>query len=468
MTQTINCTSCGAANQMPEGKKSMFCAFCGSSIKEVDNENKLTNQSSIITKPEISKKKTGKGEEYVAKFKFDKFNNLVDKGYVKKIEVLLDEGGELSLIDRNIKSLDEITVWFSDNELCEIKTLNLNNNKINSLEGIERFQALKTLSLNNNEIHELPKENLFLKNLFRIYLFGNHIEESISQYDLNYYSNIRFYVPTIKKITPLPDVVGKMVLSCNNLNINTVEEIVDLYSNNELSEIESVNFSNNKIKTLKGLSNFTSNDINFSNNDLTLIDDLPKKFKGDSMGASLDLNFNHNINLVEFTNEITQSFYTAKISKITIYLVGCKSFNYDSFSKISFNQIFYSTDSEWSYFRIIVGNENIVMPICLKKIGFVNEGTIWTLPKKGNPSYSKSGCFIATATMSSYDHPKVMELRYFRDNWLLQKSWGEGFVKWYYHYGAIAAKVIEKSFVLKKICYMFIVKPLVYLSRIVK
>lgn len=84
------------------------------------------------------------------------------------------------------------------------------------------------------------------------------------------------------------------------------------------------------------------------------------------------------------------------------------------------------------------------------------------------PDFPKSGwCFIATAAMGSYDHPQVMELRHFRDEWILNKNWGEGFVKWYYHYGAIAAKFIEKSFVLKKLSYLLIVKPLVYLSRIV-
>jgi hypothetical protein len=80
----------------------------------------------------------------------------------------------------------------------------------------------------------------------------------------------------------------------------------------------------------------------------------------------------------------------------------------------------------------------------------------------------KKGCFIATAAVGSYYHPEVMELRKFRDNWILKKQWGESFVKWYYHYGAIAAKFIEKSFVLKKLSYLLIVKPLVYLSRIVK
>lgn len=80
----------------------------------------------------------------------------------------------------------------------------------------------------------------------------------------------------------------------------------------------------------------------------------------------------------------------------------------------------------------------------------------------------KSGwCFIATATMGSYDHPEVMELRNFRDNWILEKKWGESFVTWYYHYGSIAAKSIEKSFVLKKICYLLIVKPLYILSKLI-
>ena len=77
-------------------------------------------------------------------------------------------------------------------------------------------------------------------------------------------------------------------------------------------------------------------------------------------------------------------------------------------------------------------------------------------------------CFIATAALGSYDHSQVIELRHFRDQWILTKNWGAGFVKWYYHYGAIAAKFIEKSFTLKKLSYLFIVKPLVILSRIVK
>ena len=68
-----------------------------------------------------------------------------------------------------------------------------------------------------------------------------------------------------------------------------------------------------------------------------------------------------------------------------------------------------------------------------------------------NNSNKKEGCFVATAAMGSYNHPEVIELRIFRDNWILEKKWGKGFVTWYYHYGSIAAKFIEKSLVLKKI-----------------
>jgi hypothetical protein len=62
-------------------------------------------------------------------------------------------------------------------------------------------------------------------------------------------------------------------------------------------------------------------------------------------------------------------------------------------------------------------------------------------PNTQSTNKNKSGsCFIATATMGSYDHPEVMELRNFRENWILEKKWGAGFVDWYYHYGSIAAK----------------------------
>jgi len=61
-------------------------------------------------------------------------------------------------------------VWFSDNELMEIKGLVLKDNNISSLAGIERFEKLALLNLSNNKISELPDQDYSLKKIFRIYL----------------------------------------------------------------------------------------------------------------------------------------------------------------------------------------------------------------------------------------------------------------------------------------------------------
>lgn len=81
---------------------------------------------------------------------------------------------------------------------------------------------------------------------------------------------------------------------------------------------------------------------------------------------------------------------------------------------------------------------------------------------------NNSGCFIATAAMGDYNHPLVMELRLFRDNWLLKKEWGVKFTSWYYTHGPKAAILIEKSSFLKKIILVFLIKPLNFFIKKLK
>ena len=81
---------------------------------------------------------------------------------------------------------------------------------------------------------------------------------------------------------------------------------------------------------------------------------------------------------------------------------------------------------------------------------------------------TKNGCFIATATMGDYNHPVVMDLRLFRDNWLLKRKWGVQFTKWYYTTGPKAARVIEKSHLRRKVCYFLVIKPLHFISKTLK
>lgn len=86
-----------------------------------------------------------------------------------------------------------------------------------------------------------------------------------------------------------------------------------------------------------------------------------------------------------------------------------------------------------------------------------------------NKSKSKgSGCFIATAAMGDYNHPVVVDLRNFRDQWLLQRNWGAKFTNWYYTNGSKAASLIEKSFILRKLTFIFVVKPLQIITKKLK
>lgn len=77
-------------------------------------------------------------------------------------------------------------------------------------------------------------------------------------------------------------------------------------------------------------------------------------------------------------------------------------------------------------------------------------------------------CFIATATMGNYNHPVVIDLRIFRDEWLLKRKWGIKFTDWYYIHGSKAANVIEKYKFLKLVSFTLIVKPLQIISKLVR
>lgn len=89
----------------------------------------------------------------------------------------------------------------------------------------------------------------------------------------------------------------------------------------------------------------------------------------------------------------------------------------------------------------------------------------WEEPKSSEPKSSTgSGCFVATATMGDYNHPAVLQLRFFRDAYLLQRNWGRIFTRFYYKWGPYPANVIKKSDVLKKLSYYIIVKPLSFIS----
>lgn len=79
---------------------------------------------------------------------------------------------------------------------------------------------------------------------------------------------------------------------------------------------------------------------------------------------------------------------------------------------------------------------------------------------EGTENQNSEGCFIATATMGSYNHPVVIDLRSFRDNWLLKRDWGRRFTQLYYAYSPKFSSLIANHKVLKLLAFILIVKPL--------
>jgi len=78
-----------------------------------------------------------------------------------------------------------------------------------------------------------------------------------------------------------------------------------------------------------------------------------------------------------------------------------------------------------------------------------------------------SGCFIATATMGDYNNPTVIQLRYFRDNYLAKKNWGRSFIKTYYKYSPCIAILISKNPFLKIAFYFLLIKPVKHIATLI-
>ena len=182
--------------------------------------------------------------------------------------------------------------------------------------------------------------------------------------------------------------------------------------------------------------------------------------------------------------QIVQSNYDIGISNpilpsVTIHIpfVEGNGNDYEGFLKLEESALFTRVQGdEFNSYVIDFGNDPVgtayLASIILERVMGITKSSTLTyttsdfndVPSSSN-SESGSWCFIATATMGSYDHPEVMELRSFRDNWLLKKPWGRSFTKYYYRYGSYPAKFIENKKLLKKISYCLIIKPLLFIVR---
>lgn len=79
--------------------------------------------------------------------------------------------------------------------------------------------------------------------------------------------------------------------------------------------------------------------------------------------------------------------------------------------------------------------------------------------KQENTTSYNPNCFVITATMNDSNHPIVDEFRAYRDSKLLTNLIGRVFVSFYYKIGPLAAFVISKSPILRKLSFRLFVNP---------
>ncbi len=94
-------------------------------------------------------------------------------------------------------------------------------------------------------------------------------------------------------------------------------------------------------------------------------------------------------------------------------------------------------------------------------------GILLALKEIDSAGKGKSSCFIATATMGDYEHPVVIQLSNFRDQYLIKYKLGNKFIKYYNILSPYPAKIISKNNLLKKVSYYFIVKPLFFIVKMI-
>ena len=284
-------------------------------------------------------------------------------------------------------------------------------------------------------------------------------------------------------------------LSYKSRNINNIHEIISIHPDNEIEEVEYLYLQNNNIKSVLGISKFDLSVLNLSNNEITILDEIPT-IKRDRMDEELALNLSHNKNLKYFDKNVIEKLNSYKyIRQCSINLCGCDNFDVACLAEIDYSAIMHCKGRSKSARFSFYVNSGTKIPAALLNKGFIvtnnvefgfslslnkNEvfrGDSWDLNLKNVAPIDdikisektnveqKKGCFIATAAMGDYNHPIVMDLRLFRDNWLLKRNWGANFTNWYYTHGPKASVVIERSVVLKKLTFIFIVKPLQLVTK---
>jgi hypothetical protein len=420
----IICTNCGAPNN------TNTCAYCGRTI-DIESQNNSILKNKLIEIQNADEELLAKNY-HAAYTDFSKLNKRYPKDEYIAYKLYISETFQHELnyhIDLEGESAPE-------------KALKIAINK-------------NDYSLINNILDELTSQSSFLNNWWKDYaiyckclcaLLNNKPELAIS-----YFKPLTDFIVKNNVIIKHDTFLSRFIfLFCRYVNIDNknIYILLDLLFNleKEYSNTKQLSYPTTKDWKLEDVSSFykilyilskvdTHDTSEYVNLHMNFESNRKKFFDYSYFSLNNFIPYLETISHdIEITNPVTINIITSKINS---FIINDIKKEYEK--NISFSYRYKQT----------------------------TEQEIKNIYQKYHDSSNKKGkCFIATATMGSYDHPIVVDLREFRDDWLLTKDWGISFVNWYYKNGPHASRLIEKSTILKKITYYLIVLPLHLLTKL--
>lgn len=409
----IKCSSCGSPQNI---NNQLICSYCGS---QLNIENK-SNESEVDSF-ELAVYKYNEGKYGKANKLFDDIlqnNQSIFSAWVYMIFSKELKNEKDSLINLNTKDIDIIF------------------NKVSSLNDIE---LIEKLLLKNYE-----KEcSLFISGNL-VLITTPFLNEVLSSYKRMASYKIEAKIKFVENLIYLSQ-------KCSN----------HFSSRLILHLIYSLDFP---LKNKESFSNLTSDFIIPIDRIIMLVPILKKDIENSEILISKIIELNNKILNQDFNSidrginfDLNNKTYFSSKSEIA---ENIKTLNdYLNFSELLISEL-KNTGLVLNIRSLPVTSKNITKN-SLNELTSKLEKLKNTRLKEEN----SSRCFIATATMGTYDHPIVVDLRLFRDSWLLKREWGVSFTSWYYTHGPKAAKIIEGSFILKKLTFFTIIKPLHFFTK---
>lgn len=114
-----------------------------------------------------------------------------------------------------------------------------------------------------------------------------------------------------------------------------------------------------------------------------------------------------------------------------------------------------------AYYLVLIESNTIKRELCKKSTLIINDEYFKKIEDFKQSLTPKKGCYIATMAYGNYNHPQVIELREFRDDFLSKTVFGKVLIKLYYKYSpSLVEKLKDKqnlNQIIRKVLDKFIV-----------